>query len=137
VLSILLGQKKMTTLQQLLVLDQIFPRGQQFEYGIYRNGGVLAAIVMSLINDELSSRGELSDFMRERCVEIFKFVVSPSTSTYTSTSASTSVAPFLDSFVDQRHSILKPYTTRSIPHFHQRNYPFFAKGESREALTCT
>ena len=86
----------MTTLQQLLVLDQIFPRGQQFEYGIYRNGGGLAAIVMSLINDELSARGELSDFMRERCVEIFKFVVSPSTSTYTSTSASTSVAPFLD-----------------------------------------
>ena len=123
----------MTTLQQLLVLDQIFPRGQQFEYGIYRNGGVLVAIVMSLINDELSARGELSDFMRERCVEIFKFVVSPSTST----SASTSVAPFLDSFVDQRHSILKPYTTRSIPHFHQRNYLFFAKGESREVLTCT
>ena len=70
-LSILLGRKKMTTLQQLLVLDQIFPRGQQFEYGIYRNGGGLAAIVMSLINDELSARGELSDFMRERCVEIF------------------------------------------------------------------
>lgn len=99
-LSILLGQKKMTTLQQLLVLDQIFPRGQQFEYGIYRNGGVLVAIVMSLINDELSARGELSDFMRERCVEIFKFVVSPSTSTYTSTSASTSVAPFLDSLTN-------------------------------------
>lgn len=90
----------MTTLQQLLVLDQIFPRGQQFEYGIYRNGGVLVAIVMSLINDELSARGELSDFMRERCVEIFKFVVSPSTSTYTSTSASTSVAPFLDSLTN-------------------------------------
>ena len=99
-LSILLGRKKMTTLQQLLVLDQIFPRGQQFEYGIYRNGGVLVAIVMSLINDELSARGELSDFMRERCVEIFKFVVSPSTSTYTSTSASTSVAPFLDSLTN-------------------------------------
>ena len=90
----------MTTLQQLLVLDQIFPRGQQFEYGIHRNGGGLAAIVMSLINDELSARGELSDFMRERCVEIFKFVVSPSTSTYTSTSASTSVAPFLDSLTN-------------------------------------
>ena len=102
-LSILLGRKKMTTLQQLLVLDQIFPRGQQFEYGIYRNGGGLAAIVMSLINDELSARGELSDFMRERCVEIFKFVVSPSTSTYTS--ASTSVAPFLDSLTNViRHS---------------------------------
>ena len=99
-LSILLGRKKMTTLQQLLVLDQIFPRGQQFEYGIHRNGGGLAAIVMSLINDELSARGELSDFMRERCVEIFKFVVSPSTSTYTSTSASTSVAPFLDSLTN-------------------------------------